>query len=159
MADEGPAWWARYPDFARHYGPEGMLDRCMATETGREILQTFGSLEFYDEKMSPDLIGFTAAGTFASCCSNTATPGYRSSSRISRCLFRDACGGLSLAIWWPPLSMRHWDRERRRDQIRRKLAASGPVMPARLSTVACTKISLPPWSDPMCQILSRRCTT
>jgi hypothetical protein len=54
-----------------------MLDRCMATETGREILQTFGSLEFYDEKMSPDLIGFTAAGTFASCCSNTATPGYR----------------------------------------------------------------------------------
>jgi len=51
-------------------------------------------------------------------------------------------------------------------QIRRKLAASGPflpsttstatrwpsarsVMPARLSTVACTKISLPPRSDPM----------
>ena len=51
-------------------------------------------------------------------------------------------------------------------QIRRKLAASGPflpsttstatrwpsarsVMPARLSTVVCTKISLPPRSDPM----------
>lgn len=62
MSDEAPVWWADYPDLARHYGPEGMLDRCRATKTCPEILETFGSLEFYDEKMSPDLIGFTAAG-------------------------------------------------------------------------------------------------
>ncbi|HEY3909408.1 MAG TPA: alpha/beta hydrolase domain-containing protein [Stellaceae bacterium] len=62
MADEAPVWWARYPDLARHYGPEGMLDRCTATKTCPQILETFGSLEFYDEKMSPDLIGFTAVG-------------------------------------------------------------------------------------------------
>jgi len=62
MADEAPVWWADYPDLARHFGPEGMLDRCKATQTCPEILETFGSLEFYEEKMSPDLIGFTAAG-------------------------------------------------------------------------------------------------
>ncbi len=62
MSDEAPVWWAHYPDLARHYAPEGMLDRCTATKTCPQILETFGSLEFYDEKMSPDLIGFTAAG-------------------------------------------------------------------------------------------------
>jgi hypothetical protein len=62
MADEAPVWWAPYPDKARHFGPEGMLDRCRATHTCPEILESFGSLEFYEEKMSPDLIGFTAEG-------------------------------------------------------------------------------------------------
>ena len=60
MSDEAPVWWADYPDKARHFGPEGMLDRCKQTHTCPEILETFGSLEFYDEKMSPDLIGYTA---------------------------------------------------------------------------------------------------
>jgi Alpha/beta hydrolase domain len=60
MSDEAPVWWADYPDKARHFGPEGMLDRCRASRTCPEILETFGSLEMYDEKMSPDLIGFTA---------------------------------------------------------------------------------------------------
>jgi len=60
MADEGPVWWAHYPDKARHLPAEGLLDRCTQTRTCPEVLETFGSLEFYDEKMSPDLIGFTA---------------------------------------------------------------------------------------------------
>jgi hypothetical protein len=60
MSDEAPVWWAHYPDKARHFAAEGMLDRCKDTETCPQILETFGSLEMYDEKMSPDLIGFTA---------------------------------------------------------------------------------------------------
>jgi hypothetical protein len=60
MADEAPVWWAHYPDKARHLPANGLLDRCTETRTCPEVLETFGSLEFYDEKMSPDLIGFTA---------------------------------------------------------------------------------------------------
>jgi len=62
MADEAPVWWADYPNLARHYGPNGLLHRCTESHTCPEILESFGSLEFYDEKMSPDLIGFTAQG-------------------------------------------------------------------------------------------------
>ena len=60
MSDEAPVWWADYPDPDRNHPPAGMLDRCTATNTCPEIMETFGSLEFYDEKMSPDLIGMTA---------------------------------------------------------------------------------------------------
>jgi hypothetical protein len=60
MADEAPVWWGHYPDKARHFPAQGLLDRCTETKTCPEVLETFGSLEFYDEKMSPDLIGFTA---------------------------------------------------------------------------------------------------
>jgi hypothetical protein len=60
MADEAPVWWAHFPDKARHLPANGLLDRCTETRTCPEVLETFGSLEFYDEKMSPDLIGFTA---------------------------------------------------------------------------------------------------
>ena len=60
MSDEAPVWWADYPDLARHYPPNGLLHRCSESRTCPEILETFGSLEFYDEKMSPDLIGYTA---------------------------------------------------------------------------------------------------
>jgi alpha/beta hydrolase family protein len=59
-ADEGPVWWAHYPDKARHFPANGLLDSCTRTHSCPEILETFGSLEFYDEKMSPDLIGYTA---------------------------------------------------------------------------------------------------
>jgi hypothetical protein len=59
-ADESPVWWAHYPDKARHFPPNGLLDRCTATHSCPEVMETFGSLEFYDEKMSPDLIGYTA---------------------------------------------------------------------------------------------------
>jgi hypothetical protein len=60
MADEAPVWWAHYPDKARHLPANGLLDRCTQSRTCPDVLETFGSLEFYDEKMSPDLIGFTA---------------------------------------------------------------------------------------------------
>ncbi len=61
MADEGPVWWADYPNVVRHQPPSGLLDRCTATQTCPEILETFGSNEMYEEKMSPDLVGMTAA--------------------------------------------------------------------------------------------------
>jgi hypothetical protein len=60
MADEAPVWWAHYPDKARHLPANGLLDRCMQSRSCPDVLETFGSLEMYDEKMSPDLIGFTA---------------------------------------------------------------------------------------------------
>jgi hypothetical protein len=62
MADEAPVWWADYRDPDRQHPPAGMLDRCHATSTCPEILETFGSNEMYEEKMSPDLIGTTAVG-------------------------------------------------------------------------------------------------
>ncbi len=62
MADEAPVWWSDYPNLARNQPPSGMLDRCTATDTCPQILETFGSTEFYEEKMSPDLVGMTAVG-------------------------------------------------------------------------------------------------
>lgn len=59
-ADESPVWWAHYPDKARNLPAAGMLDRCTATETCPKILETFGAEEFWDLKMSPDLVGTTA---------------------------------------------------------------------------------------------------
>ncbi len=56
--DESPVWWADFPNFARGLPPSGMLDRCTQSGTCPEILETFGSNEFYDEKMAPDLTGF-----------------------------------------------------------------------------------------------------
>ncbi len=59
-ADEAPVWWADYPNTVRNQPPSGMLDRCSTTNTCPEILETFGSTEFYEEKMSPDLVGMQA---------------------------------------------------------------------------------------------------
>jgi hypothetical protein len=56
--DESPVWWADFPNQARGLPPSGMLDRCTQRRTCPEILETFGSNEFYDEKMAPDLTGF-----------------------------------------------------------------------------------------------------
>jgi hypothetical protein len=56
--DESPVWWADFPNHARGLPPSGMLDRCTESRTCPEILETFGSNEFYDEKMAPDLTGF-----------------------------------------------------------------------------------------------------
>ena len=48
--DESPVWWADFPNQARGLPPSGMLDRCTQSRTCPEILETFGSNEFYDEK-------------------------------------------------------------------------------------------------------------
>jgi hypothetical protein len=57
--DEAPVWWADYPNLARRLPPDGMLHRCAENGTCPEILETFGSAEFYSEKMSVALCGFT----------------------------------------------------------------------------------------------------
>lgn len=56
--DEAPVWWADFPDFARHLPANGLLSRCEQSRTCPEILETFGSNEFYDEKMGPDMTDF-----------------------------------------------------------------------------------------------------
>jgi hypothetical protein len=56
--DEAPVWWADYPDTSRNLPPNGLLHRCAQNNTCPQILETFGSNEFYDEKMGPDLTGF-----------------------------------------------------------------------------------------------------
>lgn len=60
MGDEAPVWWADYPDRARNLPAKGILTRCNATNTCPAVMETFGSLEMYAEKMSPDLVGYTA---------------------------------------------------------------------------------------------------
>lgn len=61
--DESPVWWVDFPNMSRGLPPSGMLDRCTQSRTCPEILETFGSNEFYDEKMAPDLTGFCAICT------------------------------------------------------------------------------------------------
>ena len=60
MADEAPVWWAPYPNLARGGPATGILSRCTATGTCPQIMETFGSLEMYAEKVSADLVGMTA---------------------------------------------------------------------------------------------------
>jgi Alpha/beta hydrolase domain len=60
MGDEAPVWWSDFPNLARNFPPAGLLDACKASNTCPEIMESFGSAEFYTEKMSPDLIGMTA---------------------------------------------------------------------------------------------------
>ncbi len=60
MGAEAPVWWADYPNLARGLPANGILHRCTETSTCPQIMETFGSLEMYAEKMSPDLVGMTA---------------------------------------------------------------------------------------------------
>ncbi|HTA44538.1 MAG TPA: alpha/beta hydrolase domain-containing protein, partial [Bryobacteraceae bacterium] len=53
-------WWNDYPDKARHHPTAGMLDRCRATNTCPKIFETFGTLEFWELRMSPNLVGTDA---------------------------------------------------------------------------------------------------
>ena len=57
---DGVLWWSDYPDAARHRATAGMLDRCQATNTCPKIMETFGGLEFWDLRMSPNLVGTDA---------------------------------------------------------------------------------------------------
>jgi len=57
---DGVLWWSDYPDTARHRKTAGMLDRCSATKTCPKIMETFGGLEFWDLRMSPNLVGTDA---------------------------------------------------------------------------------------------------
>ena len=47
------------PDKRRGLKSAGLLDRCRATNTCPKVMEAFGSTEFWDLRMSPDLVGTT----------------------------------------------------------------------------------------------------
>ena len=57
---DGVVWWARYDDKLRGLGPASLLDRCNADHVCPKIVETFGSAEFWNLRMSPDLVGTDA---------------------------------------------------------------------------------------------------
>jgi len=57
---EGVLWWSDYADQARRRPSAGLLDRCRATNTCPKIFETFGALEFWFLRESPDLVGSDA---------------------------------------------------------------------------------------------------
>ena len=57
---ESVLWWSDYEDKARHRPAAGMLDRCSKTKTCPKIFETFGALEFWYLRESPDLVGTDA---------------------------------------------------------------------------------------------------
>ena len=57
---EGVLWWSDYTDSARHRPAAGLLDRCRATNTCPKIIETFGALEFWYLRESPNLVGTDA---------------------------------------------------------------------------------------------------
>ena len=59
-ADEGPVWWADYADTVRGRAPDGLLHACTATGTCPKVIETYGGVEFWDLKASPDHVGATA---------------------------------------------------------------------------------------------------
>ena len=56
--EEAPVWWANSPNDARHLGANGLLRRCKQANNCPAVLEWFGELEFYGEKMGPDLTGY-----------------------------------------------------------------------------------------------------
>jgi hypothetical protein len=61
--DEAPVWWSDFPNQARGLPADGILHRCTATGTCPQIIEYFGELEFYGEKIAPDLTGFCVSCT------------------------------------------------------------------------------------------------
>ncbi len=57
---EAVLWWSDYPDPLRHRMTTGMLHRCSASKTCPKIFETFGGLEFWDLRMSLNLVGSDA---------------------------------------------------------------------------------------------------
>ncbi len=57
---EGVLWWSDYQDRAHHRAEGGLLDRCRATNTCPKIFDTFGGVEFWFLRESPDLVGTDA---------------------------------------------------------------------------------------------------
>lgn len=54
---EGTLWWGAYQDKARGLPRSSLLDRCRASRTCPRVVETFGSAEIWNLRMSPDLIG------------------------------------------------------------------------------------------------------
>ncbi len=57
---EAVLWWNDYRDEMRHRPAAGLLDRCRATHTCPKIFETFGGLEFWYLRESPNLVGTDA---------------------------------------------------------------------------------------------------
>jgi hypothetical protein len=57
---EGVLWWGDYADTARKRPTAGLLDRCTATRTCPKIFDTFGALEFWFLRESPNIVGTDA---------------------------------------------------------------------------------------------------
>ena len=57
---EAVLWWSDYADGVRHRPAAGLLDRCTTTRTCPKIMETFGALEFWELRESPDLVGTDA---------------------------------------------------------------------------------------------------
>jgi hypothetical protein len=62
--EEAPVWWADFPNEARLLPPNGLLHRCTMTRTCPQVLETFGELEFYGEKMGPNMTGYCVVCRF-----------------------------------------------------------------------------------------------
>ena len=58
--NEGALWWGRYSDSVRKRPASSLLDRCTATATCPKVIETFGSAEIWNLRMSPNLIGTDA---------------------------------------------------------------------------------------------------
>jgi hypothetical protein len=57
---DGVLWWSDYRDDYRGRPTAGLLDRCRATNTCPKIMETFGGLEFWYLRESPNLVGTDA---------------------------------------------------------------------------------------------------
>ncbi len=62
---DGVVWWSDYQDKARGRAKAGLLDRCRASNTCPKIMETFGALEFWYLRESPDLVGTDAKADLA----------------------------------------------------------------------------------------------
>lgn len=58
---DGVLWWGDWTDKPRMRQSAGLLDRCRATKTCPKVMEAFGSTEFWDLRMSPDLVGTDGA--------------------------------------------------------------------------------------------------
>ncbi|MGB9106952.1 MAG: alpha/beta hydrolase domain-containing protein [Terriglobales bacterium] len=54
---EGPQWWTRYEDHARHLPARGILDRCRESRTCPKIIEHFGSAEVWELKLGIEWVG------------------------------------------------------------------------------------------------------
>ena len=54
---ESVLWWSDYEDKTRGRPTAGLLDRCRKSNTCPKIFETFGALEFWYLRESPNLVG------------------------------------------------------------------------------------------------------
>lgn len=55
---EGVLWWSRNVNEARGGPARSNLDRCTANDTCPKIIETFGGAELWNQRFTPDLVGF-----------------------------------------------------------------------------------------------------